>query len=258
MLPSTQNPPEEGGQITNLTNTTQLNVTTNNTQSHKQSTVIVNNQPTLMSYAGATATEIRPKKEQAIIIDSILNCTNDDYIDGLENIIDTVHIRHISKISGKRVCVFFDSEENANKVTNKVIQVKQYALKIRPLMEKNKRVVISNVSPVITNSSILQALKEKGIKPVSSITEIRASLSKPNRAHILSFGRQVYIKEDDVIPDSLTIQTDNTQYRIYLTTDLTICYICKQSGHRAVNCLNANVDAVQIFHHGNQSMNQCR
>ena len=57
----------------------------------------------------------------------------------------------------------------------------------------------------------------------------------------------MYIKEDDVIPDNLTIQTDNTQYQIYLTTDLTICYICKQSGHRAVNCLNANVDAVQIF-----------
>ena len=122
---------------------------------------MVNNQPTLISYAGATATEIRPKKEQAIIIDSMDSCTNDDYSDGLENIIDNVHIRHISKISGKRACVFFDSEENANKVTNKVIQVKQYAFKIRPLMEKNKRVVISNVNPVITNSSILQALKEK-------------------------------------------------------------------------------------------------
>ena len=133
----------------------------------------------------------------------------------MENIIDSVYIRHISKISGKRVCVFIDSEENANKITNKVIQVNQYALKIRPLMGKNKRVVISNVNPIIINPSILQALKEKGIKPVSSITEIRASLSNPNHTHIVSFRHQVYIKEDDDVPDSLTILTKNTHYRIY-------------------------------------------
>ena len=118
------------------------------------------------------------------------NCTNDDYIDGLENNIDPVHIRHISKTYGKRVCVFFDSEENANKVTNRVIQVNQYAFKIRPLMRKNKRVVNSHINPVITNSWILQTLKEKNMKPVSSVTEIRASLSKPNHAHILSFRLQ--------------------------------------------------------------------
>ena len=48
----------------------------------------------------------RSKKEQAVIIDSIDSYTNDDYIDGLEKLIQPTDIRFMSKISGGRVCVF--------------------------------------------------------------------------------------------------------------------------------------------------------
>lgn len=104
--------------------------------------------------------------------------------------------------------------------------------------KKNKRVVISNVNPTIPDEIVLSAIKSKGVSPVSNIYDIKASLSKPGRAHILSFRRQVYIKEQDVelLPESMHISYDNTSYWIFLSTDSTRCFVCKQSGHIVKMC----------------------
>ena len=113
-------------------------------------------------------------------------------------------------------------------------------LTIRPLIERNKRVVISNVYPTIPHDVILNSLKNIGINPVSQIHYIRAGLNKPGRSHILSFRRQVYIKEEEekTLPDSLKIFHDNTNHYIFLSTDSTQCFVCKQSGHIANKCPN--------------------
>ena len=50
------------------------------------------NQRQVKSYANVT----QPKKEQAIIIDSMEGFTNDDYIDGLEKIVSVTSIVSIS------------------------------------------------------------------------------------------------------------------------------------------------------------------
>ena len=71
------------------------------------------------TYSSATATNVRPKKEQAIIIDSVEGCTNDDYIDGLEKLMNIENIRYLSKISGSRVCVFLSNEKLVAEKTNK-------------------------------------------------------------------------------------------------------------------------------------------
>ena len=193
---------------------------------------------TMKTYAGAIAT--RPRKEQAVIIESLEGYTNDDYIDGLEKLVQPTDIRFMSKISGARVCVFLANEKLVEHLTNKTVQVKDSLLKIRPFIEKNKRVVISNVNPIIPDEVVLNALKNKGIIPVSSIHGIKASLTKPGRAHILSFRRQVYIKEQDekMLPESLEIFFEDTKYWIYLSTNSTLCFICKQNGHIAKQCPN--------------------
>ncbi|OXU16561.1 hypothetical protein TSAR_015767, partial [Trichomalopsis sarcophagae] len=143
-------------------------------------------------------------KEQAIVLNSIEGITIDDYIDDLEKVIDPNQITFISKISGQRVCIYLSNAEHVEKLSNQVIMIKETALRIRRLMEKNKRVVISNVSTHIPNEFLLDYLKKIGIKPVSQISHIRASLLKPGRSNILSFRRQVYIhqEEEKFIPES--------------------------------------------------------
>lgn len=67
---------------------------------------------------------------------------------------------------------------------------------------------------------------------------IRASTSKPGRAHIYSFRRQAYIKEEDerLLPETLKFNHENTTHWIYLSTESTHCFICKQKGHIAKVC----------------------
>ena len=91
---------------------------------------------------------------------------------------------------------------------------------------------------MIDNQVLIDVLKSRGITLVSAINEIRAGTAKPGRAHIRSFRRQVYILEGDValIPESLQISHEGTPYWIYLSTDSTNCFVCKQNGHTAKNC----------------------
>ncbi|OXU18183.1 hypothetical protein TSAR_014974 [Trichomalopsis sarcophagae] len=144
------------------------------------------------TYAKAAAKKIYHSKEQAIALDSIKGITIDDYIDGLEKVIDPNQITFISKISGRRVCIYLSNAEHVEKLSNQVIMIKETALRIR-------------------------------IKPVSQISHIRASLSKPGRSHILSFRRQVYIhqEEEKLIPESTQIVFEDTPHWIYFSTDLT-------------------------------------
>lgn len=182
-----------------------------------------------------------PKRDQAIVIDSIEGCTIDDYLDGIELLVGINNIKFISKISGGRVCVYLVNKAMVEELSNKKVQVKSHILSIRPLLEKNRRVVISNASPSIPNEVIILALQKKGIQIVSQMHYIRASTSKPERSHIYSFRRQVYIKEEDehLLPENLLVNCDNTPHWIYLSTESTHCFVCKQKGHIAKVCQEA-------------------
>ncbi|OXU19765.1 hypothetical protein TSAR_014209, partial [Trichomalopsis sarcophagae] len=181
-----------------------------------------------------------PKREQAIVLDSIEGLTIDDYIDGLEKVIDLNHVRFISKISGLRVCIYLANTRLVENFANLRITVKNIQLKIRPLLEQNKRVVISHVSPHIPNDIIQDYFKSLGIQPMSAISMIKASLSKPGRSHILSFRRQTNIRKEDLhlIPESVKIVYDDTPSWIYFSADSMLCHNCQQSGHTAKSISN--------------------
>ena len=197
------------------------------------------------TYAAAIAKSSLPKKDEAIVIDAVDGLSNDDYIDGLEKLTSVSNIRYISKISGSRVCIYLANKTLVNELKNKEIQIKEYVLRIKPLINNNKRIVISNVHPIIPDDIIISALKSKGIVIVSRISELRASLAKPGRTHIQSFRRQFYIKEDDekLIPDTLQLNYDNTSYWTFLSADSTACFVCKQAGHVAKLCPSNSLTA---------------
>lgn len=203
--------------------------------SQVHTTITNSNRPT--SYAHIT----RPKREYGIIITTVEGLTNDDYLDGVETLISLDNVRAISKLSSGRVCIYVNSRSLVDELKNKKVSVKNQLLELKPYISDNKRVVISNVHPFIPDEIIIDALKIHDIKILSHITPLRAGLVKPGRAHILSFRRQFYIRDEDErkLPDSLQIHYDNTAYWTFLSTDSTACFYCKQTGHIARNCPSA-------------------
>lgn len=57
-------------------------------------------------------------------------------------------------------------------------------------------------------------------------------------SHIISFRRQTRVKYEDVLntPNSILINLDNAEYRIFFTVDTLTCYLCKSTGHTSAHC----------------------
>lgn len=127
-----------------------------------------------VSYANAVQ---HPTKEQAIIIQSKQGLTIEDYCVAVGNIVQPINVRYISRISQERVCIYLSSKDLANKLieNHPTVKIKEHELEIKPLISKTKRILISNVQPIIPSAVIEEELKKHDIIPVSKINNIRAS-----------------------------------------------------------------------------------
>ncbi|CAD6210771.1 GSCOCG00010937001-RA-CDS [Cotesia congregata] len=205
------------------------------------------------SYSNVTQADCFPKKDQTIIIDVLDNTQLKDYNQALAKVIPPALIRFVSRIANNRVYVYVATKELADELVDKhkVIKINDQLVPIRPLITRNKRIILSNVCPVIPHHVLIDKLKDLNIIPASPITFLRAGLTEPGFNHILSFRRQLYVTPDDVnkIPESLQITFEETKYWIYLTTDTMTCFLCKQEGHIAKQCPNSNnKDTLESYH----------
>lgn len=192
------------------------------------------------SYATVTQNTLFPKKDQAVVIDAIENAPIKDYAQALGKIIDPSHIRFLSRISNNRICVYVSTKEIANDIIDnkKFLTIQTQKLPIRPLINRNKRIIISNVCPIIPHTEIEKKLQELQIKPMSSVSFLRAGINETGFNHILSFRRQVYVSPEDFyrLPDKISIDYDDTTYWIYFSSDTMTCFVCKKDGHVASKC----------------------
>ncbi|KAL4703456.1 hypothetical protein ACJJTC_010776 [Scirpophaga incertulas] len=192
------------------------------------------------SYANVTSTTVFPKKDQAIVLDSIDGITLREYLLSLSSIIPATSIRFISRISNARICIYLDSKKSADKLIeeNKKITVKNHILEIKPLISRNKRIVLSNVCPVIPNHVIEKKFEELNIKIMSPLTFMKIGVTDPGFSHILSFRRQLYISPEDVknMPESFQLSFEETNYWIYVSSDALKCFTCNALGHLSKNC----------------------
>lgn len=195
---------------------------------------------TKMNYTKAVQTEIVPTKQQAVILDAIEGIPIQNYATAIGSKIGPQNIRFMSRIANNRVCIYVATKEIADTLidTHKQVIINQHTILIRPLISRNKRLILSNVPPIIPQSTIIEKLKESGIVPMSNVTTLRAGLNNPGYQHILSFRRQLYIKPEDIkkIPNSWKIDFDETSYWIYPTLDNMLCFTCKEEGHLAKSC----------------------
>ncbi|CAK9799807.1 Transposon TX1 uncharacterized 82 kDa protein [Anthophora quadrimaculata] len=181
-----------------------------------------------------------PTREQAIVIDSIDGVSIQDYTVEIGKIVGPSKIRFVSRISHGRVCIYLDSKQTADKLTDNHVKIKlgAHSLVIRPLIVKSKRIILSNVCPIIPHSFILDELTKLNITPCSQISFIRAGINSPGYSHIMSFRRQMYIQPDDVakLPEAMHLSYEDTVYWIYLSAEKLSCFLCKEEGHLAKFC----------------------
>lgn len=204
---------------------------------NKMSSQTLNNNP---SYATVTQTTSFPKKDQAIVIDALDNVQIKEYAQALGRIIDPSQIRFLSRISNNRICIYVSSKLIADEIIDnkKHVTIQNQKLPIRPLISRNKRIIISNVCPIIPHTEIEKKLLEMRITPLSPISFLRAGLNETGYNHILSFRRQVYVSPEDFtrLPEKISIDFEETNYWIYFSSDTMTCFICKKDGHVASKC----------------------
>ncbi|CAG5078487.1 Similar to Transposon TX1 uncharacterized 82 kDa protein (Xenopus laevis) [Cotesia congregata] len=202
------------------------------------------NSQSTQSYLNIAQADCFPKKEQAIVIDISDDSQLKEYTQALARVIPPSQIRFISRIANNRICAYLATKEIANELVDKhkVIMVRGHTVPIRPLIIRNKRIILSNVCPVIPHYVLVDKLKELNITPTSPVSFLRAGLTEPGFSYILSFRRQLYVTPDDIskIPDRLQITFEETSYWIYINTDTMSCFLCKNEGHIAKNCPNVN------------------
>lgn len=186
-----------------------------------------------------------PDEEHGVLFDAIEGIPLREYAFALAKLTDSTNLKYISKISKWRIAIWITSKKLTDELveSGQKIKINDHELEIKPFVQKNKRLVLSNVYPMITNDAITQALSTVGIQPITGITNIRAGINEIGFSHMLSFRRQTYIKPGDEskIPEALQVAHNGSTHWIYLTTDTTTCFICKEKGHIARVCPDNNI-----------------
>lgn len=197
--------------------------------------------PQLKTFAETTANTKFPKKEQAIVLNTINDIPQIEYIKALGKITSTKKISFASRISNNRFCVYFTDKCTVDELIQNFscITINEHQIPFRRLVNPAKRFIISNAHPIIPHDVINEYLILAGIRTLSQITFLKAGF-QDELAHISSFRRQVYIHPDDIanVPGSIVIRFDNTDFRIFINDDTLTCYTCKQIGHTSNSCKN--------------------
>lgn len=201
------------------------------------------------SFASKVASEQLPKRELAIVFNTIENIPQIEYLIALSKLISPKDITYASRVSNGRFCVYLS---NKNTIDNLIenhqnIIVNNQIINIRRLINPAKKLILSNVCPTIPNSIIESSLNNAGFTLVSPIIKLRAGFNIEGFTHIMSFKRQIFVKPDDFEnkPTSIIINHEDIAYRIFINDDMVTCFHCKLKGHISNQCPNLKTQLVQ-------------
>lgn len=193
-----------------------------------------------VSYAAVAGKDSIPSKEQGIILEKIDGTNIETYIRAIGTLVQPKNIISASIISNRRVCIFLSNRTITDNLleNHPNVVIKEVPVIIRPYAARDKKVIISNVPPYISNSVIEEYLESINVSRASSVVALKASIRDAEYNHVICHRRQVYITNDDVnkIPNAIKLKIGNTLNTIFFTTEIIKCFKCGAIGHIARNC----------------------
>ena len=219
----------------------------NNTQvPSKEIPTFTVNSSSNTSYAEAAQKHLYPKRDQGLLMHCVPGLTLTDYTCAIGDIVQPVNVLFASRISNNRICIYLSSKQLVDNITDKYksIIIEQKTVFIRPLINKLKRVVFSNVAPEITDRALEDILDTLKVNRGSPVTLLKATITRGAYTHVGSFRRQVYVNPEDIakIPEIFKINYEGLNFYIYASTDTLKCFLCNIEGHLAKNCKSADLN----------------
>lgn len=135
--------------------------------------------------------EMTPSREQAIVFNSIDVIPHKEYILAIGKFVLPKNIQLVSRISNNRFCIFLSSKQVLDNLiqTTQSININDQNIQIRRVINHAKRFIISNVCPSIPNQTIVDALINIGITPISKINHLKAGINVEGYERIMSSHR---------------------------------------------------------------------
>lgn len=153
------------------------------------------------------------------------------------NIVGCDSIRSASRMNGA-VVLFLDKIDKVNEVVEKGITLNDSFVKVFPLVNPAKKVLLSNVPPFVKDETIERELSRHG-QIVSTIKRIPLGCKSPLLKHVVSFRRQVYMVLKSEVEDLnivLKFKIDSFDYVIFASTESLKCFGCGKEGHLMRSC----------------------
>lgn len=205
-----------------------------------------NNNESQISYAKALKKSpnlyndniIVPTKDQGIILNSLDGIKIESYIECIAALVEPENIIFASRLSHDRISMYLKTKEIAQQLTDtyNTVIIDDKEIELRPLITKAKKYFLSNVPPIIPNSHLHEEIEKQNIKITSPIQYTKVGCTNPKLMHVLSNRRTFYGLCETQLNDSLLIQFDNNDYRIFITNEPKKCTNCQKYGHNLDKC----------------------
>lgn len=193
--------------------------------------------------------EIRPKDDQAIVIQIDKDVPNLTYCDELNKYInDEKSFLYVSRISGDRLCVVFKEATQTKQLVEQVrlITVNNIQVPVKFLVAKSIKVIIANAGYGISNSTLKKYITNTcKIRTSSSVSELKAYVdsggSRFNGAS--SFRRVIYIHPDDahkLLNRPVKFTTGAIGFNVFFDIDKPKCFLCSSLEHFKKDCPQNN------------------
>lgn len=170
-----------------------------------------------------------------------VECSVEECVLVVGEVVGHSSIRSASRMNGA-VVLFLDKVEKVNTIVENGVVLNGSLIKVFPLMNPARKVLLSNVPPFISDEALKRELSRYG-QLVSAIKKIPLGCKSPLLKHVVSFRRQVHMilrSDIDELNITFKFRVDSFDYLIFATTESMKCFGCGKVGHLVRACPERN------------------